>query len=92
MAQNHGYYWQELGARIRDARTRSGMTQKSLSSILSVSQHAVWCWEFGRMKPTPEHLTALAQVFGVSTDWLLGRNEAMALGCPPPSEGVPPKA
>ena len=77
MAQNHGYHWQELGARIRDVRSRFGMTQKGLSSALAVSQHAVWCWESGRMKPTPEHLTALAQVFGVSTDWLLGRNEAM---------------
>ena len=50
---------------------------KDLSAILAVSHHAVWCWEAGKMQPTPEHLTELAQALGVSTDWLLGRNEAM---------------
>lgn len=78
MAQDRGYHWKELGARLRDVRKRSGMTQKGLSSVLAVSQHAVWCWESGRMQPTHEHLAALAQVFGVSTDWLLGKDEAMA--------------
>ena len=76
MAQDHGYHWQELGVRIRDIRQRNGITQKRLSSILAVSQHAVWCWESGKMQPTPEHLVALAQALGVTTDWLLGRSEA----------------
>ena len=77
MTQDRGYRWEELGARIRDVRKNAGMTQKDLSALLAVSHHAVWCWEAGKMQPTPEHLTELAQALGVSTDWLLGRNEAM---------------
>ena len=50
---------------------------KDLSALLALSHHAVWCWEAGKMQPTPEHLTELAQALGVSTDWLLGRIEAM---------------
>ena len=77
MALDNGYRWRELGSRIREVRKASGMTQKGLSSILAVSQHAVWCWETGKMQPRPEHLAALAQVLGVSTDWLLGKSQAM---------------
>ena len=77
MVQDRGYRWEELGARIRDVRKHIGMTQKDLSALLAVSHHAVWCWEAGKMQPTPEHLTELAQILGVSTDWLLGRDEVM---------------
>lgn len=77
MTQDRGYRWEEPGARIRDIWKNAGMTQKDLSALLAVSHHAVWCWEAGKMQPTPEHLTELGQVLGVSTDWLLGRNEAM---------------
>ena len=77
MMQGRGYRWEELGARIRDVRNRAGMTQKDLSALLAVSHHAVWCWEAGKMQPTPEHLTELAQALSVSTDWLLGRDEVL---------------
>ena len=77
MTQDRGYRWEDLGARIRDVRKNAGMTQKDLSILLSVSHHTVWCWEAGKTQPTPEHLTGLAEAFGVSTDWLLGKDEAM---------------
>ncbi len=77
MTQDRGYRWDELGARIRDVRKNAGMTQKDLSALLAVSHHAVWCWEAGKMQPTPEHLTDLARTLGVSTDWLLGRDDVL---------------
>ena len=78
MTQNQGYRWEEVGSRIRDVRKGAGMTQRAVSSLLTVSPHTVWCWESGKTQPTPEHLTALAQAFGVSTDWLLGRDDVVA--------------
>ena len=73
MVENGGYRWRESGARIREARTRVGLTQREVSELLGVSGHAVWCWEAGKTKPSNEHLVELASRFEVSTDWLLGR-------------------
>ena len=70
--------WALNGARIREARTRVGLTQAGLARTLGVSAHAVWSWERGRMKPNHEHLVALASHCEVSTDWLLGRDAVLA--------------
>ena len=47
-----GYKWKSIGARISEARTEAGFTQRQLSELLGVSSQTVWCWEAGRMKPT----------------------------------------
>ncbi len=73
MAKDRGYQWTELGARIKEARLQTGLTQKELSHLMGVSPHAVWSWESGKMRPTPERLLELAQHCQTSTDRLLGR-------------------
>ena len=73
MPDDRGYKWREGGARIREARSRAGLTQREVSELLDVSPHAVWCWEAGKTKPSAEHLVELASRCQVSTDWLLGR-------------------
>ncbi len=73
MTEDRGYKWRESGARIREARTKAGLTQREVSELLGVSSHAVWCWEAGKTKPSAEHLVQLASRCQVSTDWLLGR-------------------
>lgn len=78
MTQNHGNRREEVGARIRIVRKGAGKTQKEVGATLGVSSHTVWCWEAGKTQPTPEHITELAQAFGVSTDWLLGRDDIIA--------------
>ncbi len=70
--QDDGYKWKEIGARIREARTRAGLTQKRVAELLGVSNHSVWCWEAGKMKPNADHLLELAYLFEVSTESLFG--------------------
>ena len=70
--QDDGYRWKEIGARIREARTRAGLTQKKVAELLGVSNHSVWCWEAGKMKPNADHLLELAYLFEVSTESLFG--------------------
>lgn len=70
---DRGYKWKEIGARIREARTRAGLTQKQVSELVGVSAHAVWCWEAGMTKPNSQHIVELAHICEVSTDWILGR-------------------
>ena len=74
MPNDRDYRWRASGARIREARTKVGLTQKEVSELLGVSAHSVWCWEAGKTKPSGEHLVDLASRCEVSTDWLLGRD------------------
>ncbi len=74
MPDTRDYKWQEIGARIREARTEAKLTQAELAVFLGVTPHTVWYWEAGRSKPNHEHLVSLAARCHVSTDWLLGRD------------------
>ena len=74
MTVDPGYRWKAIGSRIKEARKRVGLTQKQVSELVGVSPHAVWSWESGKMKPTPERLLELAYQCETSTDWLLGRD------------------
>ena len=74
MTEDPGYRWKGIGARIKEARLKAGLSQRQVSEVIGVTPHAVWCWEAGKMKPTPEHLLELAYQCETSTDWLLGRD------------------
>ena len=74
MPDDTGYKWKDIGSRIKEARTRVGLTQKQMSELIGVSSHAVWCWESGKMKPSHKNLLELAYRCEVSTDWILGRD------------------
>ena len=54
-------------------RQRAGYTQKEIAKALQVTESAVSFWENGKYQPSNENLQALADIYGVSTDMLLGR-------------------
>ena len=74
MADDRGYRWKTIGARIKEARKKAGLTQKQLSELLGVTPHTIWYWEAGKSKPTHAHLVELAFRCEASTDWLLCRD------------------
>ena len=74
MTDDRGYRWQELGARIREARKRVGITQQRLGELVGVRSHTVWCWEAGRMKPNHENLVELAFHCATSVAEIEGRD------------------
>ena len=63
---------QTLGKRIVAHRKRLGMTQDKLAELLGVTAQAVSKWENDQSCPDITMLPKLAEVFGVSTDELLG--------------------
>lgn len=63
---------EDIGARIREARTRLGMTQNDIAGSLQVSPQAVSKWERGENAPDIVLLPALAILLGITTDRLLG--------------------
>ncbi len=64
-----------LAARLRELRARRGFTQDHVAKRLGVHESAVSRWESGSRFPTGEDLVALADLFEVSTDDLLGRTK-----------------
>lgn len=58
--------------RIRELRKSQHMTQKQLAQKLYIDPSAVAYWESGKTKPSMENQIALAKIFGVTVDYLLG--------------------
>ena len=47
------------------------MTGKDLSTRLGLAQSAVTDWKAGRSSPTVKHVAKLAEIFGVTTDYII---------------------
>ncbi|MBP3311616.1 MAG: helix-turn-helix transcriptional regulator [Butyricicoccus sp.] len=67
-----------LGERIRRLRTGARMKQSDLAQRLEISTSAVGMYEQGRREPPYHVLLKLSELFGVSVDWLLAREESAA--------------
>lgn len=61
-----------IGATIKKLRRERDITQEQLAEYLSVSPQAVSQWETDKTAPDISQLPALANVFGITTDRLLG--------------------
>lgn len=57
----------------REARKLKKIKLTDAAKILGVSQPTLSGWEGGRMSPNPEKLMRMADLYGVSVDFLLGR-------------------
>jgi|GEM_PF-422492 len=62
---------EEVGARIRELREDSGLTQAELAKELSVKRETVNQWENGVRDLKTQHTALLAEFFKVSCDYLL---------------------
>lgn len=59
--------------RLKELRIEKGFTQKTLAERLNVTDDCVHFWEKGRSEPSIEQILQLAQLFDISTDYLLGK-------------------
>lgn len=68
---------------LKSARKSTGMTQKDVSTALNISPNTYKNYEQGLREPNGDTIVALANLFGVSTDYLLGRPTAQ-----PPTDAL----
>ena len=64
--------------RLKNLRNSRRLSQKDFAQALDVSQQTVASWENGRTEPSNAALTAIADYFNVSADYLLGRDTSTA--------------
>lgn len=60
---------------IKELRLKRGITQSELAELCSVHQTAVSQWEKGRTLPDKQTLVRLSDIFNISVDLLMGKND-----------------
>ena len=65
--------------RIKELRKEKGLKQTELAAILNVTQGALSSWETGRYDIGNDDLRKIADYFGVSADYVLGRSDITQL-------------
>ena len=60
--------------RFKEARLQAGLTTVQLAQKMGVTQAAVSHWDAGKKVPGTETLCRLADLYGVTIDYLLGRS------------------
>lgn len=61
--------------RIRDLREDADLTQQQLGDAINVPQRTYAYYESGQRMIPPHVLCALADYYGVSVDYILGRTD-----------------
>ncbi|EFC90080.1 transcriptional regulator, XRE family [Dethiosulfovibrio peptidovorans DSM 11002] len=69
---------------LKKIRKRSGFTQKQVAKHLGISERAYQHYEAGDRKISPEKLLAMAKLFQVSADYLLGNSPGLLKGLEDP--------
>ena len=78
MTEDDEVFFKQLGKRISILRKEGGLTQVQLADIFNISQQHMAAIEMGRRKATASAIPSLAQIFGVTTDELLGLQDKPA--------------
>ena len=62
-----------MSRQFREARKKNNLKLTVAAKMLGVSQPTLSSWEAGRKSPTIDNLEKMAELYGVTTDYLLGR-------------------
>ena len=60
-----------IADRIKTLREAKGLTQSDLARMLNVSRSSINAWEIGISAPSTKHIKELADIFKVSSDYIL---------------------
>lgn len=65
--------------RIKELREQNGITQSELAKQLGITRSSVNAWEMGISVPSTQYIVELANIFNISTDYLLGVNRTATI-------------
>lgn len=64
--------------RLKELRTKKGLTQEELAEMIHVSRSAICKWEMGNGIPSEPNIEGLCEFFNVTEEWLLDRNDLIS--------------
>ncbi len=80
-----------FGSILKNLRTSRGITQGELATMLDVSRSTVGMYETGGREPDFETMEAIADIFNVDMDYLMGRTQVERKHpITPPAQEIPP--
>ena len=66
-----------FSCKLKEWRLASGLSQQQIADLLNYGLSTVQSWEAGRKLPSYDALISLADIMGVSIDWLTGRTHCL---------------
>ncbi|MBR5742464.1 MAG: helix-turn-helix transcriptional regulator, partial [Clostridia bacterium] len=67
----------EIGEKLKESRTKAGITQEECAEKLGVSRQTVSNWETGRSYPDVRSCLSLGDLYQISLDELLREDTSM---------------
>lgn len=64
-----------FGTRLKELRNNKHMSQEELGNFLNVGKSSISSYENGTREPSKEAIVKIAEIFGVTTDYLLGNTD-----------------
>lgn len=68
-----------LSERLKQLRIDKSVTQKCIANHLGITEVSMQRFEYGTSRPKLDNLIVLADYFGVSLDYLVGRTDNPAI-------------
>lgn len=65
----------EFGNRLKELRKKKGLTQQNMADVMGLTMRNYQRYEYGMINVPATTLNFFADFFGVTTDYLLGREE-----------------
>ena len=69
----------KFGNILKELRIQAGLTQVQLAQKAGLSKSVISYYELQERAPSPEILLSFADIFGTSTDYLLGREPVRSI-------------
>ena len=79
----------QLADRLLDLRRKAGYSQEQLADLLGVSRQAISKWEGAQGRPEVDNVVKLAQIYRVSTDFILTGSASVPSVCETPLAAAP---
>lgn len=70
-----------IGNQLKQCRMSQGLKQNEVAKKIGICKQALSSYESGRHMPTVDILIQLADLYGCTTDFLLGRDNVNVNGC-----------
>lgn len=80
-----------IGERLYELRSSAGYSQEQAAELLGISRQAVSKWESGQGKPDIDNIIRLAEIYHVTTDFILLGAESDSKIPNPPEKGFSPE-
>lgn len=65
-----------LGERLKQLRKKKKLIQKDIAEMLGIDNTTVSKWESDTYEPDIDNLNKLAEIYGVSVDYLIGNKKS----------------